>query len=353
MSGARRLQLLGLATLAIWTGLASSASAANQTVNVGTINGADKSFSPSSVSVFTGNTVTWLWVGPSGDTDHIVVTNPRTQAEDWDSDPLLSNVTHVVGHTFPHTFTKVGTFTYWCKIHTEQMTGTVTVADGRPTATFTMAPGAVTTGQRVDFDAMASTDPDGIITAWDWDLDGGGTFDDASGATSNRTYATAGTFPVTLRVTDNLGNSRTITKQLVVSAAPPAPQPVVEPMPTALSLGTPIVDATPLVAKLSAIAAATQRKAATRGVSVQVTCDIGCVVTATGSVALKGGRKILLTKATKTLAAGQALKLVLAVPAKSRAVLLRHLKQRKSATATIVLTTAQGTSIKKTVKLTL
>ena len=84
---------------------------------------------------------------------------------------------------------------------------------------------------------------------------------------------------------------------------------------------------------------------------MQATCDPGCIVTATGSIALPGGKKITLTKSSQTLAAGTPLKLVLIVPKKSRAALKALFKKGKTATATIVLTTTGGLSFKKTVKL--
>ena len=85
---------------------------------------------------------------------------------------------------------------------------------------------------------------------------------------------------------------------------------------------------------------------------MQATCDPSCIVTATGSIALPGGKKITLTKSSQTLAAGYAGKLVLIVPKKSRAALKALFKKGKTATATIVLTTTSGLSFKKTIKLT-
>jgi hypothetical protein len=75
-------------------------------------------------------------------------------------------------------------------------------------------------------------------------------------------------------------------------------------------------------------------------------------VTATGSIALPGGKKITLTNAQLTLTAGRPLKLVLVVPKKSRAALKALFKKGKTATATLVLTTTNGLQFKKTVKLT-
>lgn len=84
---------------------------------------------------------------------------------------------------------------------------------------------------------------------------------------------------------------------------------------------------------------------------MQATCDPGCIVTATGSIALSGGKKITLTKSSQTLAAGYARKLVLVVPKKSRAALKALFKKGKTATATIMVTTTNGLSCKKTIKL--
>jgi PKD repeat protein len=51
-----------------------------------------------------------------------------------------------------------------------------------------------------DFDATASNDPDGTIISYEWDFGDGYT---GSGETSSHTYATDGTYAVTLTVTDN------------------------------------------------------------------------------------------------------------------------------------------------------
>lgn len=84
---------------------------------------------------------------------------------------------------------------------------------------------------------------------------------------------------------------------------------------------------------------------------MQATCDQDCIVTATGSIALPGGKKIALTKSSQTLTAGSPLKLVLVVPKKSRAALKAIFKKGRTATATIVLTTTSGLSFKKIIKL--
>jgi len=62
-------------------------------------------------------------------------------------------------------------------------------------------------GQSVNFDGFGSSDPDGSIVSYSWDFDASnGVSEDAVGMTASHTYSTAGTYTVTLTVTDN-GNA--------------------------------------------------------------------------------------------------------------------------------------------------
>jgi plastocyanin len=96
----------------------AAAQAANTDVKV-----ANFAFSPTSVTVLAGDSVTWHFDGP--DTNHSVTTNAG-QADNFDSDPGNSSPLHVPGSTFAHTFNATGTFTYFCKVH-PFMTGKVDV----------------------------------------------------------------------------------------------------------------------------------------------------------------------------------------------------------------------------------
>lgn len=73
-------------------------------------------------------------------------------------------------------------------------------------------------GLTVDFDASASADPDGSLTGYDWDFGDGET---ATGAAPSHTYTSAGTYPVTLTVTDDEGATGSLTADVTVAPEDP------------------------------------------------------------------------------------------------------------------------------------
>ena len=83
--------------------------------------------------------------------------------------------------------------------------------DGRP----------IRPGQTVSFDATASSDPDGTVASYEWDLDGNGQTDH-TGPKVSMTYQQAGTPGVLLKVTDDQSLSSTTgaTLAVVANAAP-------------------------------------------------------------------------------------------------------------------------------------
>jgi hypothetical protein len=100
---------------------------------------------------------------------------------------------------------------------------TLTVTNRGPTSSFTAAPSSVVKNQTVSFDGSASSDPDGTIAKYEWDLDGNGSFETSTGTTptTGRSYPTAGSFEVKLRVTDNEGISSTSAKTVTVNTLAP------------------------------------------------------------------------------------------------------------------------------------
>ena len=89
-----------------------------------------------------------------------------------------------------------------------------------PTANFTYAPSNPIAGQTVNFDASASSDPDGTIVSYEWDWENDGTCD-AVGQTQAHSFS-KGDYHVTLRVTDDNGAIDTETKTVGVTSPPTA-----------------------------------------------------------------------------------------------------------------------------------
>ncbi|WP_372966766.1 PKD domain-containing protein [Microbacterium sp.] len=85
-----------------------------------------------------------------------------------------------------------------------------------PTAAFTSSVSALT----ANVDGRTSTDSDGTIASYAWTFGDGGT---ATGATASHAYAAAGTYNVTLTVTDDKGKTNAVTAPVTVTA------PVVDP----------------------------------------------------------------------------------------------------------------------------
>ena len=83
-----------------------------------------------------------------------------------------------------------------------------------PVARFT----ATTNNLTVNTNGSTSTDSDGTIAGYAWTY---GTTGTGTGATSSYTFPTAGTYPVTLTVTDNAGATHTTTQNITVTAPPP------------------------------------------------------------------------------------------------------------------------------------
>ena len=95
-----------------------------------------------------------------------------------------------------------------------------------PSIVVAIAPGRALVGRTVTFDASASTDPNGSIVRFEWDLNGDGSFERDTGATPTTTssYAKPQTLTISVRATDNSGNSSVGAGQLVVTLVPPTKQ---------------------------------------------------------------------------------------------------------------------------------
>ena len=217
-----RLLTVGIIALAsaLCAGLAAPAMADNQQVSV-----EDNVFVPPGVAVKPGESVTWTHLA-GGEEHHNVA---------FEDGQLIYPV--VPSHdpwTTSRTFAAEGIYRYYCQEHGSPggigMSGVVyvnatgTIAGVAPTASFAASPAVAAVGQSVTYSAAGSSDADGQIVKYQWDLDGNGSYETDTGAMSSATssYATAGTRTIKLKVTDSQSLTNETTRTLVVSAPPSA-----------------------------------------------------------------------------------------------------------------------------------
>jgi len=93
------------------------------------------------------------------------------------------------------------------------------------TADFTWVPTKPNHGQPVTFNASASYDPNGYsITLYEWDWDHNGVYEETSPTpTTTHLWSDPGSYPVTLRVTNNINQTATVTKTISIGNQPPNP----------------------------------------------------------------------------------------------------------------------------------
>jgi PGF-CTERM protein len=98
-----------------------------------------------------------------------------------------------------------------------------------PTASFSASPRSPTVGESVTLDASGSTDSNGSVDAYEWDLDGDGDYDDATGTTVTTDFGSSGDATVGLRVVDTDGVASTTRTTITVNSPPPTPTDTPEP----------------------------------------------------------------------------------------------------------------------------
>jgi YD repeat-containing protein len=163
---------------------------------------------PSGALVFAAGTIQWSW----GLEPHYL---DRAGFENYEDPPVDSSDPRI----------QQATYNVFSDMDVQPQTPAGIVIDGNdpPSASFTATPNPVSTGTPVSFDASGSTDADGSIVKYEWDLDGNGTYETNTGATPTaaETYGSAGERTIRLRVTDNGGASHQATRTLVVSNGAP------------------------------------------------------------------------------------------------------------------------------------
>jgi PKD repeat protein len=139
-----------------------------------------------------------------------------------------------------HTYTSPGLYAVTLTI-TDDLGGTATTSHqvmvDQPTASFATSPTTLTANTPATFDASGSSTFASAIVDYTWDF-GEGAVDARASSTATHTFASAGTHPVKLTVTDQLGFADSTTQYVVVSPAvaqaagtPPSPAPVISPSP--------------------------------------------------------------------------------------------------------------------------
>ncbi|MDO7868518.1 PKD domain-containing protein [Nocardioides jiangxiensis] len=152
-----------------------------------------------------GDALTYLWAFPGGAT------------------ATTAKASHTWSATGSYLVTLTVTDRYGASSST---TVTVNVGNAAPSAVGTATPAAPHPGSVVTFDATRSSDPDGDALTYLWDFGGG---DTATTASATHTWASLGSYPVTLTVTDAFGASDTTTLTVVVSNRAPVVSAAVTP----------------------------------------------------------------------------------------------------------------------------
>jgi PKD repeat protein len=168
------------------------------------------SFTPSSTTVQTGESVDFDASG-SSDPDGSIV----SYEWDWTDDGTFE----ATGQTPSHSYPNDGTYTVRLRVTdddgaTDEATGSITVTNRAPTASFT----ASCTSLTCDFNASGSSDPDGTIASYSWQFGDG---DSGSGETTSHTYDGGGTYDVTLTVADDDGETDSTTQSVSTSDTDP------------------------------------------------------------------------------------------------------------------------------------
>jgi PKD repeat protein len=136
----------------------------------------------------------------------------------WD----FGDGTTATGIEVDHTYENDGVYTITLTVMdadaatddaTRSVTVTKTVVNISPVALFTKSAETVFSGESIHFDASESYDSDGTIVAYSWDF-GDGTA--TTGVTVEHAYSEAGTYTVTLTVTDNDGASSLVVAETIV-----------------------------------------------------------------------------------------------------------------------------------------
>lgn len=129
------------------------------------------------------------------------------------------------GQFLGHAYSAPGTYTVSLRVRDNRnasrtATTTATITGGSPGNQAPVAnaggPYSAAVGASITFNGANSSDPDGTITSYAWYFGDGAT---GSGATPSKSYSAAGTYAVTLTVTDNQGATNSATASATITSS--------------------------------------------------------------------------------------------------------------------------------------
>lgn len=172
----------------------------------------DNFFNPNDLTIEAGDTVRWTY---SGGRIHDATADDGS----WGS-PTSSSI------NYEHTFASVEEVLYHCTVHSSPGRNINTNMNGRinvtqsvenqpPTANFSFN----CSDLDCDFTDQSS-DSDGTVSSWSWNFDDGGS---SSARNPAHSYTAAGTYSVSLTVTDDDGTQDSTNRSVIVSEAAPDP----------------------------------------------------------------------------------------------------------------------------------
>ncbi len=128
-----------------------------------------------------------------------------------------------------HSYSAAGTYTVSLTVtdndgatNTASTTATITSTGNQPPVADPNGPYTGNVGMSITFDGSGSSDPDGTIASYAWNFGDGAT---GTGVSPTHSYSAAGTYNVSLTVTDNNGATHAATTTATISGATPTPTP--------------------------------------------------------------------------------------------------------------------------------
>jgi PKD repeat protein len=166
----------------------------------------------------TGGPTSWAWTFPGGSFSG---QSPPPQQLPVGTIPVTLTVANAAGPSAPFTVQVV-----------------VTAVNSPPSAAFTITPSIAGTDAPVTLNASSSTDANGDVLTYNWDLNGDGKYTDATGPLQTLTFTEPGTYRVGVIVSDT--HSTSTFRDFVTVLADKAPVVDFTTSPAAPAVGAPV-----------------------------------------------------------------------------------------------------------------